>query len=50
MEPLPLKKFPKLIFDHSEMVEMAARRLVYKSIIKNAKSYNGALHNINRGY
>lgn len=30
-EWFPLKKFPKLIFDHNEMVEMAAKRIRYKS-------------------
>lgn len=30
-EWFPLKKFPKLIFDHNEMVEMAAKRLRYKA-------------------
>ena len=30
-EWFPLKKFPKLIFDHGEMVEMAAKRLRYKA-------------------
>jgi len=30
-EWFPLKKFPKLIFDHNEMVEMAAKRIRYKA-------------------
>jgi len=30
-EWFPLKRFPKLIFDHNEMVEMAAKRLRYKA-------------------
>jgi len=30
-EWFPLKKFPKLIFDHNEMVELAAKRLRYKA-------------------
>src|SRR5437868_8309287 len=30
-EWFPLKKFPKLIFDHNEMVEMAGKRLRYKA-------------------
>lgn len=30
-EWFPLKKFPKLIFDHGEMVEMATKRLRYKA-------------------
>ena len=30
-EWFPLKKSPKLIFDHNEMVEMAAKRLRYKA-------------------
>ena len=30
-EWFPLKKFPKLIFDHNEMVEIAAKRLRYKA-------------------
>ncbi|MBS1523122.1 MAG: NUDIX hydrolase [Bacteroidetes bacterium] len=30
-EWFPLKKFPKLIFDHNEMVEMGVKRIRYKS-------------------